>query len=144
MQSNSEIINTVYRELSCNNEQLIKINLCSCKECCAISFYSICFSILKSCNYWTSQTVDSIIENGKAFHQKYHCGRHMFISDLPDKLEIGTGHVKVVSGATSQGYLSCNVFSSKQHLKSVILDHKESNTGFLMWISSYCISYVFQ
>ena len=36
-----------------SNEHLLgnEIYLCSCKECCAISFYSICFSTLKSCNY---------------------------------------------------------------------------------------------
>ena len=148
VQSNSENNNAVYVEngdLGCN-DQLVEINRCSCKECCAtcISFYAICFSTLKSCSYWTTETVDSIIENGKEFHQKYHCGQHMFISDLPDKLDIGTGHVKVVSGARSQGYLSCNMVSSKQTLKSVILEHNEYSTGFLMWISSYCISCVFQ
>ena len=146
MQSNSENNNAVYvanGDLNCN-DQLVEIDLCSCKECCAISFYSICFSTLKSCNYWTSETVDSIIENAKAFHQKYHCGKHMFISDLPDKLDIGTGHVKVFHGTRSQGYLCCNVVSSIQTLKSAILDHKECSTGFLMWISSYCISCVFQ
>ena len=33
---------------------------------------------------------------------------------------------------------------SKQQLKTAILDNKESSAGFLMWISSYCISCVFQ
>ena len=80
MQSTSENNNTVYVEngdLSCN-DQLVEINRCSRKGCCAISFYSICFSTLKSCSYWTTETVDSIVENGKAYHQKYHCGQHMF------------------------------------------------------------------
>ena len=74
MQSNSESNKSVYfknPDVSCN-EQLNQINLCSCKEC--ISFYSICFSTLKSCNYWTSKTVDSII-----------------IINLPVRLDIGTG-----------------------------------------------------
>ena len=30
------------------------------------------------------------------------------------------------------GNLSCNVVSSKQQLKTAILDNKESSTGFLM------------
>ena len=55
---------------------------------------------------------------------------------------IYSGHVEVVPGVRRQA--SCNVLPSKQHLKSVILDNKESSTGFLMWISSYCISCVFQ
>ena len=28
--------------------------------CCATSFYSICFSIIKYCGYWNSQTLDRI------------------------------------------------------------------------------------
>ena len=67
-----------------SNELLDEIYLCSCKECCAVSFYSICFSTLKPCNYWTSQTVDSII---RAFYQKYYSGKYIFISDLPKKLD---------------------------------------------------------
>ena len=66
MQSDSKNNNGVHVEngdLSCK-DQFFDIYLCSCKECCAVSFYSICFSTLKSCNYWTSETVDSIIENG--------------------------------------------------------------------------------
>lgn len=59
--------------------------LCYCQECSAICFYSICFSTLKSCNYWTSQTVDSITENGREFYQKYYAG-NLFISDLPKQI----------------------------------------------------------
>ena len=43
-----------------------------------------------------------------------------------------------------QGYLSCNVVPSKKQLKTAILDNKESSKGFLMWISTYCISCGFQ
>ena len=149
MQSNSgNTTNTLHVENDDfrSNEHLPgnEIYLCSCKECCAISFYSICFSTLKSCNYWTPQTVESIIENGTTFYQKHYAGKYVFISDLPNKVDIGTANVKVVHGTRCQGYLLCNDASSKQQLKSVILDNKESSTGFLMCISSYCISCIFQ
>ena len=53
MQSNSgNTTNTLHVENNdfTSNELLPRneIYLCSCKECCAISFYSICFSTLKS------------------------------------------------------------------------------------------------
>lgn len=105
MQSNSgNTTNTLYVENHDfrSNEPLNEIYLYSCKESCPISFYSICFSTWKSCNYWTSQTVDSTIENERAFYQKYYPGKYIFISDLPNKLEIDTGHVKVVHGARCQ------------------------------------------
>ena len=59
-------------------------------------------------------------------------------------MDIGTGHFDVVNGARCQGVLSCSSSHSKQNLKSYILDNKVNNTGFLLWISSYCISCIFQ
>ena len=84
-----------------------QVNLCPYKDCCAISFYSICFATIKSCGYWNSDTVESIVENGKIFYQEYCFGEHSFFSDLPNKLDIGIAHVDVVHGARSQGVLSC-------------------------------------
>ena len=28
------------------------------RSCCALSFYSICFSVIKACSYWNSGTLD--------------------------------------------------------------------------------------
>ena len=30
---------------------------------CAISFYAICFSVLKACSFWNSDTLDAIVES---------------------------------------------------------------------------------
>ena len=70
--------------------------------------------------------------------------KHSFFSNLPNKLDIGIAHVDVVHGARSQGVLSCSSSISKQNLSSYIVDNKGNNTGFLLWISGYCISCVFQ
>ena len=48
--------------------QEIKPNAGVLKSCCAISFYSICFSIIKACGYWDSQTA-SIAEHGSSFYR---------------------------------------------------------------------------
>ena len=58
--------------------------------------------------------------------------KYVFISDFLKKLDVGSGHVKVIHRARGQGNLSCNVVRSKQQLKTAILDNKESSTGFLM------------
>ena len=121
-----------------------QMNLCPCKECCAISFYAVCFSTIKSCTYWNNDTVESIIENGKSFYQKYYFGKHTFISDLPNKLDINSGHIDIIHGPRCQGLLSINSATSKQSLKMFILNNTEKNTGFLLWMSSYCIGCVFQ
>ena len=54
------------------NEHLYDVYLCPCQEGSAVSFYSICFSTLKSCNYWTSQTVDSIIKNERPLYHNFY------------------------------------------------------------------------
>ena len=132
------------REITYSDSVNMEVNLCSCKECCAISFYAICFSTLLSSVYWNCDTVESIIENGKLFYQKYYFGKHPFISDLPNNLDIDTAHVDIVHGAKFQGILSVNSPTSKEDLKDFILNDTEKNTGFLLWISSYCISCIFQ
>ena len=55
--------------------------------CCVILFYL--FSTSKSCNYCTSQTVDSIIENGRAIYQNVTPAKYAFISDFLKKLGVG-------------------------------------------------------
>ena len=67
-----------------------------------------------------------------SLYQKYYAGKYIVISDLPNKLDIGTANVKVVHATRCQGYLSCNDAPSKQQFKSVILDNKENSTSFLM------------
>ena len=35
----------------------------SVTESCAISFYTICFSVLKACSFWNLDTLDAIVES---------------------------------------------------------------------------------
>ena len=37
---------------------------CLNNNCFAVAFYSICYSIISSCSYWNSKTLDAIIQNG--------------------------------------------------------------------------------
>ena len=46
-----------------NNESFIP-------HCCALSFYSICFSVVKACTYWNSQTLEAIIDHGNEFYKE--------------------------------------------------------------------------
>ena len=132
---------------SCFEEHMIdqrsKTNICLCKQCCAISFYSICFSVIKPCTYWNSDTLDAVIENGNAFYKKLNVDKHLLVSDLPNKLEICDADVAVVFTAQSEGILSHNANLSKQDLHHFILCNERNNSGFLLWISSYCLSCIF-
>ena len=55
---------------------------------------------------------------------KCYFGNDTFISDFPNKLDIGTGHVDVDPGDRSQRVLSFNSPISQQDLKSFLFDNK--------------------
>ena len=52
-------------------------------------FILFVFPPQKSCNYCTSQTVDSIIENGRAIIRNVTPAKYVFISDFLKKLDVG-------------------------------------------------------
>ena len=37
---------------------------CSCKHCCDIAVYAMCYSIINPCGYWTSGTLSALASNG--------------------------------------------------------------------------------
>ncbi|PFX25326.1 E3 ubiquitin-protein ligase DTX3L [Stylophora pistillata] len=57
-----------------------QVNLCTAdtsdtkpltaSEISALAFYAICFSVLKPCSYWNSDTLDAIVQFGKTFFIK--------------------------------------------------------------------------
>ena len=36
---------------------------CSCKQCCAIAVYSMCYFVINPCGYWTSGTLSALLSN---------------------------------------------------------------------------------
>ena len=73
MQTIAETSETVCQDSTCNllvDSSLVDLlytifdrSTCavSVTKSCAISFYAICFSILKSCSFWNSDTLDANI-----------------------------------------------------------------------------------
>ena len=105
--------------------------------CCATSFYSICFSIIKYCGYWNSQTLDRITDHANKFYkEKLNGNNHpLTINNFPRTLQIYDADINIAFNLEKQGKLL---------LQKLITDNTKDNTGFLMWISNYCFSYIFQ
>jgi hypothetical protein len=101
---------------------------CLCRQCYAISLYSICFSVIEQCTYWDSNTVSAVAYFGTTLYN--NTGIHMS-SDLPRKLEIcGTEmHVKL-----------------QVNIQGVVNDKAESKLSIesLIWLGDYCMSRIFQ
>ena len=105
--------------------------------CCATSFYSICFSIIKYCGYWNSQTLDRITDHANKFYkEKLNGNNHpLTINNFPRTLQIYDADINIAFNLEKQGKLL---------LQKLITDNTKDNTGFLMWISNYCFSCIFQ
>ena len=101
------------------------------------SFYSICFSIIKYCGYWNSQTLDRITDHANKFYkEKLNGNNHpLTINNFPRTLQIYDADINIAFNLEKQGKLL---------LQKLITDNTKDNTGFLMWISNYCFSCIFQ
>ena len=109
------------------------------RQCCAISLYSICYSVIKPCNYWDSNTVSAVVYFGTTLYNNTGINAS---SDIPQKVEICGTEIHVKLHANIQGVV--NDAKRKPYIESLISHANNENTGFLMWIGDYCISCIFQ
>ena len=112
---------------------------CLYKQCCAVSLYSICYSVIKPCNYWDSNTVAAVVYFGTTLYNNTGINTS---HDIPQKVEICGNEIHVKLQANIQGVVYDKA-KSKLHIESLIC-HTNENTGFLIWFGDYCISCIFQ
>ena len=122
-----------------SQESKITDNSCSCRQCSAISLYSICYSILKPTNYWDSKTVAAVVKFGTTL---YNNTGIITSSDLPKEIKICGTEVHVKLQTNYQGKLNAET-ESQWNIESLIC-HNDKNTGFLIWLGGYCMSCIFQ
>ena len=66
------------------------------------------------------------------------------INNFPRSLQIYDADINIAFNLEKQGMLCCTSLGSKLSLQKLITDNTNYNTGFLMWISNYRFSYIFQ
>ena len=73
--------------------------------CCATSFYSICFSIIKYCGYWNSQALDRITDHANKFYkEKLNGDNHpLTINNFPRTLQIYDADINIAFNLEKQG-----------------------------------------
>ena len=138
---------TITHATSCNTDAGTINRKMPLEWCGAISFYCICFSIIKSCGYWNAQTLEAIIDHASMFYREklYPMNQHLTINDFPSTLQIYDADISVAFNLEKQGILSCTSLTSKLMLQALITENTNYNTRFLMWISNYyCISCIFE
>ena len=117
----------------------------SCKHCCAIAIYAMCYSVINPCGYWTSGTLSALVSNRNTLYNVMGVKRHIMPLDLPQSVSISGAEINLTVRAVSTGILCCNLPESMFALKMCIfLKHCHEVTGFLLWIGTYCISCVLE
>ena len=117
---------------------------CSCKQCCAVAVYAICYSVINPCGYWISGTLSALVSNRNTLYNVMGVKRHIMPVDLPQSVSIGGAEINLTFWAVNTGVLCCNLAESKSVLKMYFSKHCHDVTGFLLWIGTYFISCVVQ
>ena len=73
-------------------------------ECCAICYYSICFSTISAYSYWNDQTLSAILEHADLHYQEgLNHGNEFSCDYLPQGIDICGADVEVVFNSRYQG-----------------------------------------
>ena len=83
--------------------------------CCATSFYSICFSIIKYCGYWNSQALDRITDHANKFYkEKLNGDNHpLTINNLPRTLQRYDADINIAFNLEKRGILAVHLVDFK-------------------------------
>ena len=113
--------------------------------CCATSFYSICFSIIRYCGYWNSLTLDSITDHANKIYKEKLNGDNnpLTINNFPRTLQIYDADVNISFNMKKRRIQRCISLARKLLLQKLITDNTKDSIGFLMCISNYCLSCTF-
>lgn len=107
-----------------------------------VALYAICFSVLKPCIYWKSDTSDAIVKSGSAlFSDTIKCQPNP--SGLFQNINVYGANIEISCVSTTTGTLVCSSLYSKFTLERSVLNNISISTGFLLHFSNLCLGCVF-
>ena len=111
---------------------------------CAVALYSLCYSIMKSCNYWNyNSSLPTIVDKGKKMCCKSSLEHNQQSPvNLPRTVDVCETEVNLDNLFKSEGLLTDSL-QSKSVLENEVI-HNSECTGFSISFSSYCISCTFK
>ena len=113
-------------------------------QCCAICYYSICFSTISACSYWNDQTLSAILEHADLHYQEgLNDGKEFTCDYLPQGIDIYGADIEVVFNSRYQGEFFFTSVIYRKHLGRLILENASQNTGFLLCFSNIYLSCIF-
>ncbi len=104
-------------------------------QCQYIFLYAICFSTVKTCNYWNDQMQTAIVENAIKLFGEIRSENRLSSTHMPESIDICGSTVDITYTARHEGTLCCTSVSSKVALEKLIFANTTCiphNTGFLI------------
>ncbi len=92
-----------------------------------------------SCSYWTYKTQSDIIKHAVEIYddKNQQPSKH-----FPASIEICGSKIDIVNTSRHEGTLCLASLFSRVPLETAILSNAKQNTGFLIWLSNYCLACV--
>ena len=111
---------------------------------CAVALHSLCYSIMKSCNYWNyNSSLPTIVDKGKKMCCKSSLEHNQQSPvNLPRTVDVCETEVNLDNLFESEGLLTDSL-QCKSILENEII-HNSECTGFLSSFSLYCNSCTFK
>ena len=107
-------------------------------QCVAIAVYAAAFTCVKQISRWTSDTLDSIVEQGNELFKLINKHRSLGAEDIPITVNVYDLAISVSLN------FNVHVFLSRQDdhqaiLQNYVHENQSLNSGFLIWLSNLCI-----
>ena len=79
-----------------------------------MSIYAVCFSVIKSCTYWDSSTLQGLHEHACLFYEKCNVDR---VGKMPSNITVYDAEIKIKYSHLNQGSLTqCYLVLNKDSL----------------------------
>ena len=108
-----------------------------------IFIYSICFSVIKRCNYWNYQTENAIVEHAIELFNKT-LNESQLSTDLPESIRICGSILEVSYTSRHEGTLCLSSEVSKTAFAELIFANTVHNTGFLIQLGNFALACIIE
>ena len=107
-------------------------------QCVAIAVYAAAFTCVKQISRWTSDTLDSVVEQGSELFKSINKHRYLGAEDIPVTVNVYDLAISVSPNFNVHGFLS-RQDDHQAILQNYVHENQSLNSGFLIWLSNLCI-----
>ena len=102
------------------NANILPNNCVNLRCCCAISLCCVCFSIIKSCSHWNSDTLDSISDHANIFYtQKFNINKQcLTMNYYPKCLQIYDADIHITFNFKTREDSAAHLILANENLRS--------------------------